>query len=338
MPSGIAADRWGRKRTLLVGAVANAAGCAVFAVSYTFLEFTLGEILFALGTALISGADSALVYDSFAAEKRQNEYPRAERAGQAAWLVVTAVGLPLTDEFLVRGDDPVLAYWATGTLSLVGVVCAALMTEPPRGRRQTLREITLGAAADVVRLPGVLRIIAYSVGLFLLLRAAIVSFYNPVLEASGIPVDDFGLVLAVINIVGAASVLFLPRLQTRFGERGILIAMPAALVVMFAFLIPIRTPPAAVLFVIQGAVFGAYPVVVRTLLNRRVPGGERRATILSLESMTCRIGFAGVAIFAAWSLGALGLGASIALTTALCCLPFLLIPLLASERGADRRV
>ena len=212
------------------------------------------------------------------------------------------------------------------------------MTEPPRGRRQTLREITLGAAADVVRLPGVLRIIAYSVGLFLLLRAAIVSFYNPVLEASGIPVDDFGLVLAVINIVGAASVFFLPRLQTRFGERGILIAMPAALVVMFAFLIPIRTPPAAVLFVIQGAVFGAYPVVVRTLLNRRVPGGERRATILSLESMTCRIGFAGVAIFAAWSLGALGLGASIALTTALCCLPFLLIPLLASERGPDRRV
>ena len=102
MPSGIAADRWGRKRTLLIGAVANAAGCAVFAVSFTFWEFTLGEILFALGTALISGADSALVYDSFAAERRQSEYPRAERAGQGAWLVVTAIGLPLTDEFLVR--------------------------------------------------------------------------------------------------------------------------------------------------------------------------------------------------------------------------------------------
>ena len=91
---------------------------------------------------------------------------------------------------------------------------------------------------------------------------------------------------------------------------------------------------AAILFTIQGACFGAYPVLTRTLLNRRVPSTERRATILSIESMTCRVAFAGVAVFAGWGLGGLGLNASLLWTAALCCVPFLLIPLLPRERTA----
>ena len=59
--------------------------------------------------------------------------------------------------------------------------------------------------------------------------------------------------------------------------------MPVALVMMYAP--ALASQPAAALFQVQGAVFGAYPVAMRSLLNRLVPTPERRATVLSVESM-----------------------------------------------------
>jgi len=327
VPSGIAADRWGRKITLLAGAGMHTIGCVVFAVSYDFWIFAVGEVLFAASTALVSGADSALLYDSLAAEKRQSEYPRAEGAAQFSWLFMSALALPLTDVFLVVAEDPIRAYWVTAALGVVGFGFACFMIEPPAGRRQTLREITFGAARDVVRLPGVLRIIAYSVGLFLLLRAAMVNFYNPVLEACGIAVHRYGTIFAVVNLAGALSVALIPRARARFGERAVLIAFPAGMIFMFLALIPLRTPMAAALFLIQGAAFGAYPLLVRTILNRRIPSPERRATILSMESMACRIAFAVVTILADESLGRLGLSIALGATLAASCIPFLLMQL-----------
>ncbi len=332
VPSGVVADRIGRKWALFLGALVNGAGCYVFAVSHDFSTFAIGEVLFALGTALISGADSALLYDSFAAERRESEYPRAEAAGQMSWLVVTAVALPLTDRFLLRGDNPVLAYWVTGSLSFAGAACALAMVEPLRERRLSTREITLGAMRDVVRIPGVLRLICYSVGVFILLRLAIVNFFNPALETAGVPVNFYGTVLAVVNVVGAIAAWKAYPLMARYGERAFLVAMPVGLMAMYALLLAARTPAAAALFCIQGAVFGAYPLVVRTMLNRLMASGARRATTLSIESMACRIIFGMVTVFAGWALGHWGHSVAIGVTALLGCAPFLLVPLFRRAR------
>lgn len=332
VPSGVVADRLGRKATLLLGALVNAAGCFAFAAAHDMLVFVAGEILFALGTALVSGADSALLYDSLAADNREHEYPRAEGAAQASWLILTAVGLPLTDRFLVRGGDPVLAYWFTGAFSLVGAACAAFLVEPPVERRLSTREITLGALRDVVSIPGILRMVLYSVGVFALLRAAIVMFFNPALEAARVPVNWFGTTLAVVNIVGAVTAWKAHRWLERFGERAVLAAMPLSLIVMVAALIAFKMPAAALLFCIQGAVFGAYPLTTRSILNRLVPGAERRATTLSIESLACRIAFVPLVLFSGWGLEHLGLDGALAATTGLACLPFLVMWLLPRAR------
>jgi predicted MFS family arabinose efflux permease len=252
---------------------------------------------------------------------------------QAIWLFVTALGLPFADRFLVRDSDPVLAYWVTGFLMLVGAFCALAMREPPAAGRASTREITVGAARDVVRIPGIARVIIYSVGVFILLRAAVVLFYNPSMEASGVPVHFYGTILAVVNVTGAIAAFWAHRLLARLGEGPLLWAMPVSMVIMFALLAMVRIPLAAALFCIQGAVFGAYPLVVRSILNRHVPSASRRATILSIESMACRIAFGLVVAFGAQALGGLGLAGAIAVTTAAGCLPFALLPLL---RKADR--
>lgn len=332
VPSGVVADRIGRKATLLLGALTNMAGCFLFAVAYDVWVFAAGEVFFAFGTALISGADSAMIYDSLKAQGREQEYARVEGWTQASWLIVTAVGLPLTDLFLVRDKDPVLAYWVTGSLSLFGALFALFMREPPVGERLSTRDITVGAIREVVHRVPIRRLILYSVGVFILLRAAIVIFFNPILSASGVEPDRFGTILAVVNVVGAVTAIAAHRWLDRYGERAAVVAMPLALLAMFGLLAVLRVPAVAAVFCIQGAVFGAYPLVVRTLLNHRVSSSARRATTISLESMACRIAFGLVVAFAGRAIDWWGLTTTILIVAGLACVPLLL---LLKPRGRD---
>jgi predicted MFS family arabinose efflux permease len=314
VPSGVIADRWGRKGTLVAGALLAALGSLLRVFAESFPVFAAAEICFASSLALTSGADSAIVYDSLAGEGREDEYARAEGAGQASWLAATGLGLPLTDLLLVRNGDPVLAFVATGVLALVGGGCALMMKEPPRGERQSALEITAGAVRDVVRIPGILRLLMYSAGVFLLLRAAIILFFNPSLEQAGIPVNLYGTVLAAVNIVGAAAAWQSHRVLEAIGERRFLFLMPTAMILMYALLIPAGTPWVVGIFCIQGAVLGAYPVVIRTILNRRVASPARRATTLSFESMACRLVYALGVMGIATSLEVGGLAIALAVT------------------------
>ncbi len=330
VPTGVLADRFGRKTILAVGAAINGVGCWVFALSYDFPTFALGELLFGLGTAFVSGADSALLYDSLAAERREAEYPRAAGAAEASWLLATAVGYPLADRILVIDGNPELAYWISGSLSLVGAVVAALFVEPPRGERQSAREITVGALKDVATVPGVLRVVAYSVAVFALLRAAVVLFFHPVLEAHGVPPDFYGTILAGMNLLGAFAALRAHRWLAR-GERTVVALVPGALLLLFLLLPLLGAAGAAALFCVQGAAFGLYPVLTRHLLNRLVPSARRRATILSLDSLACRVAFCPMAVFAGWALGQEGLDVALVATAALACVPIPLILLLRSR-------
>jgi MFS family permease len=320
----VLADRFGRKAILAFGAAVNGIGCWVFALSHDFATFALGELLFGLGTAFVSGADTALLYDSLAAEKREAQFPRVAGAAEASWLLATVLGYPLADRLLVIDGDPVLAYWISGSLSLVGAIVAMLFVEPPAGERQTAREITVGAIRDVATVPGVLRVIAYSVGVFALLRASVVLFFQPVLEARGVPPDFYGTILAGMNLMGAVAALSVHRWYERRG-RTVVALVPVALLLMFLLLALGAPWP---LFLVQGAAFGLYPVLTRHLLNRLVPSARRRATILSLDSLACRVAFGPMAVFAGWALGHRGLELALVATAALACVPILVIPLL----------
>lgn len=327
VPTGVLADRFGRKTILVVGAAINGIGCFAFARALDFASFAVGELLFGLGTAFVSGADSALLYDSLAAEKREAEYPRAEGAAEASWLFATVLFYPLADRFLVIKGNPVLAYWISGALSLLGAAVGVFFVEPPAGERQTAREITFGAVRDMATVPGVLRVVAYSVAVFALLRASVVLFFHPVLKAQGVPPDLYGTILAIMNLAGAFAAFFAHRLLAR-GERAVMALVPGALLLMFLVLPHARTPAAAALFCIQGFAFGLFPPLTRFLLNRLVPSARRRATILSLDSFACRLAFSPLSVLAGWALGHVGLGGAMAATALLACVPILVMPLL----------
>ena len=65
-PSGYLADRVGYRSALLLGALGSLAGWTAHATATSFWTVAGAEVLLAAGLSLISGADTALLYESLA--------------------------------------------------------------------------------------------------------------------------------------------------------------------------------------------------------------------------------------------------------------------------------
>ena len=78
IPTSYLADSWGRKNCLLVGTMMTFLGFFIYSVTFSFGFFLIAEIFLGIGQSMLSGADSALLYDSLMEENRENEYLKYE--------------------------------------------------------------------------------------------------------------------------------------------------------------------------------------------------------------------------------------------------------------------
>ena len=67
VPTGVMADRIGRRRSMMLGAMAMVGSCLLAYRADGFVDFAVAEGLAALSMALCSGADSAYLFDRFVA-------------------------------------------------------------------------------------------------------------------------------------------------------------------------------------------------------------------------------------------------------------------------------
>ncbi len=81
IPSGIIADTFGRRRTVMIGVIVSGLGFGIWGLSVTGWMVFVGVLLFSLGTALQSGADEAMLYDYLKAHGNEHVWPRISATG-----------------------------------------------------------------------------------------------------------------------------------------------------------------------------------------------------------------------------------------------------------------
>ncbi len=73
IPTGALADYLGRKKTMGLAAILNAAAAITYVTSPTILVFVVAEFLFAAAVSLFSGAKEAFVYDTLKSIKKESQ-------------------------------------------------------------------------------------------------------------------------------------------------------------------------------------------------------------------------------------------------------------------------
>ena len=290
VPSGMAADLLGRRRTLAASMGVRALACLAMITSRGIGGVCLAMGLSALSYNLISGTREAITYDSLLQAGRARDYERV--AGRMGVLYrASAVGCALcAGAALALGWR--LAYLTDFAAALAGLVLALGLTEPPRGQKApaTLRDFWPRLLRHVADTGAFLRQNPAAVEKMLLDGACGCCAYfggqllQPRLMELGLPAGLLGPVLALLPLAGAAGSALAGRMDGRLRFRRVALLCAAGIGCSLA----LAGAPVLALALAAGAAAtfwdGLLEVKMTARLNRDFPS-DRRATLVSVQSM-----------------------------------------------------
>jgi MFS family permease len=292
VPSGFLADLAGRKVTLVLGSVLLVVGAAIYSVGTVFWNFAIAEIFWATAASLISGSDTAMLYDTLVAQDRAGKYKRIE--GNAYSLMLVAGVVATTAGGFLATVDLRLPLYATAAFFVLSIPASLLLREPPRekgghprGRLYYFYKIHRFALYKNREVRWLILLGA------MLMCMGIVYFwlYQPYFEACGIPLFYFGVIFGLYNLVAAASSKFAEPLERWIGRRLSVLTLPLLLgasALLSAFII---TPLSFLFILLAQFVRGFSAPVLNDYLNRLV-WSDKRATVMSIRNLISRLMFA----------------------------------------------
>ncbi len=290
VPTGALADRFGRCRAMLLGALLMAIGCVVDYHGRGFWTFALGEGLLALGMTLTSGADSAYLYDLLQSAGREQEYRRHEGSATAAKLLGGAAAL--VSGGVIGAKSAAATYAVSAGVCGAAALIAFMMREPAfqRGEEEGFLPGMAHAARAVWDRPPLMFAVGFSVLVFTLLRMGIY-LYPAYLGAAGYSVTWVGAVMAILSIAGAFGAQRIESVRRIVGESRLVWLLPLLLAGSYGALGFWFVGWGIALLAVQSVVNGIFSPFSKELINREIADSGQRATVLSVESMGRRLAF-----------------------------------------------
>lgn len=296
LPSGYLADLIGRKHALVLACVAKGCAFSWLAMSDSFFDFAIFEVLAAVSISLFSGSDIAMIYESLENVPGNTRSP-AHTVGQKLFysqIGETAAALLGGSLALVALDLPVLV---NAAIAWVPLPIALSLYEPDRVRMdrhrhgENLRHVGRALFQQGVFLPLLLaNMIVFGAATLIGVWA-----YQAYWEELGIGLAAFGLLWALSNLSVAVTARLAHRFEDAVGFGPVVAAIGLLPVLGYAGMGMASGSGAAVIGVTAGLLLavsrGLNFVVLRDKLNASVPA-EMRATVNSVASLGVRMVFA----------------------------------------------
>ena len=304
VPTGMVADRLGKRIGLMAGTWAIAIGSVGYALGTGFGSFLAAEIALAVGSALVSGADTSLLYDTLHALGRQDEYTRRE--GRARALQMAGFAICNLAGGLIGSYDYRVAMWASATGPIVALLVAPMLVEvqaqaAPASMGEAWRGYRdlMGQTLRFVRRHALVR---WQMGLLAIISGSsmwLLWLFQPYMKLTGWPVWSFGIAFAAFNLFAAFVSERAAAVEARFGQRGTLLLL-IGLQTLPPLLMGLFVHPAAVLLIFgqQSVRALARPIIAERLL--RYTWADKRSTILSVAALAGRLFFAVTAPVMGW--------------------------------------
>ena len=287
IPTGAVADYLGRKWSLLLGCLANIIAVIVYTSMPNFYIFLVGEFFWAMASALMSGADQALVYDSLKKIKDEKQSKkvlgRMESFSLIALMVSAPIGSIIASFFGLRMTMLLLA-----VPLLIATFISLTFHEPKTSRKvESTRYLNiLRTGITYFHKNKVLKILALDMVIITSIAYFMIWLYQPLLKQSVVNLIYFGLVHAAFVASQILIINLSPKLEQWFGSKKKLLFY-GALITGISFVVGGLTTflPLVILIIILGGGFGlSRRTVMASYLNKQIPSPQR-ATILSTISM-----------------------------------------------------
>ena len=293
-PSGYLADRIGYRRTLILAALMMAVGWSIYLVSHSFGAILGAEFVLGVAMSLISGSDSALLYESLVETEQEARF--GHWAGlQRFWGQFGEGTAALTAGLLY-------AWWDRAPFALeilvwlANLLIALRMVEPERHRPPTednwkqIKGMFRHAVLDNHALRAVFFItIVLSMSSFV--PVWMIQIYA---QESGVPTWALGPIWATANYTVAIFSLLSARCELRFGLLRLVLICCALTFAGYAGLGLTETLWSFAFYFLITASRGLFAPALHHQEQRLIPSQDR-AGFLSLRSLVFRLSFLALA-------------------------------------------
>ena len=314
IPSGYLADVLGRKTTLIIGTILGFCGFVIYSLSYYFWGFLSAEVTMGVGTSLVSGADSAMLYDTLKAGNQKEKYLKFEgkmvSIGNAAEAVAGILG-GLLAEISLRTP-----FYAQTVVAFIGIPAALMLIEPIREekiKKMHFKDILLIVRYSLHENPHLKWNIVYSsvIGASTLTMAW---FVQPYFKYVDLELSLFGVFWTLLNLSVAITSFVAYKVEYRLGQVKMVIFITLLLPLFYFILSQIDIIwGIAVLFLFY-LMRGLATPVLKDYINR-LTESSTRATVLSVRNFMIRLFFAGIGPFLGWYTDHFSLSQALALAS-----------------------
>lgn len=308
IPTGVIADFFGRKTSLILACLVNALGAFVYVIKPNFLFFLMGEFIWASAIALLSGAYEAFIYDSLKAIGQENQskkvFGKFNSFHMIGLMIAAPFGSIIAASFGLRWTMLLMVVPFT-----VAFFIALTFREPKTEERpESLRylQILLSGIKYFYK-HKILRILALDGIVIAILCFFLIWTYQLLLKQLNVGLVYFGLIHALISGSQIVIVNNFERLENFFGSKSRYLTFSAFISgIAFVFLgVNVYVIPAILgILVISG--FGLSRFVLISNYMQKHINSFNRATVLSTIVMFRKLGMAIcyplVGLLVGWSL------------------------------------
>jgi MFS family permease len=285
IPSGVLADLFSRKKIVSLGLLLAAFEMFVIGFGQSFNAFIIAAILGGIGAALISGADTSLLYDSLKAMNRENDSKKIYGKLRAIryWAIVLAalIGAPI---YVILNYLPFLL---NGIILLLTALFFLSLKEPAiRNKNVKIKNLLLhfkDSFSYSWNNKKLLWFIFFSV--FTGFAAWIYHdmMRSPFYEHIGYPIAILGVLTAIITIVRSFFSLYAHKIEEKFGMQKnislILFGQAPLFILMYCFYSKI-----AFIFVLVLYCIWSLQEVLSEVYSHENMNSKQRATLASIQS------------------------------------------------------
>jgi len=290
VPTGIVADRIGRKGSIVTSTFLLMSAEAIFIFARSYPLYILIGFLTGMGFAFASGAVEALVYDSLPTENRENAMKRAmgriTSIGEIAFFIAPIIGA------IIIGDASperfTLAIMLTVAALFVGLLVSLTLQEPPKdwqGDRRGMWTIFREGISEIRHSPQLRRIVLLMIFTVPFTGTLITTLSPPYLTQNDVSPFFIGLTLSFGSLFAAVTKRNAYKIEEMLGQRRaitLLVMLPG---VMYGVLAVVAGPLPVFMVIIfmygtndmKAPLFSAY--------QNALIGSRSRATVLSLVNM-----------------------------------------------------
>lgn len=290
-PSGYLSDRVGYRTSLTIAALLGTVGWGIYTVADSFGHVLIAELLLGASVSFVSGSDSALLYETLAAEGAEHLYTRCE--GRMDGFSQTGEALGALFAGVMYASFPLLPFMLQAGVWLAALSVTRTMREPPR-------ETAIHAHTHLAE---ALRIARYAflenrrLRAVILLNVAlgIASFYpvwliQPYMQEHGVPLAWFGPVWTGANLAVALFALASHRVHALLGDRNCIALFGLMVLAGYLGLGLVGGTFGFLFYYLLTAMRGMRGPLFLSYTQAESPS-PNRASILSLQSLTFRVAF-----------------------------------------------